>query len=118
MTRRSFPTSSPKANVPPRPTATTGGGLANWLLVHDWGIWFRLEDIQGYNPLQLQRYVDYIDALNGHRQEYHERDLFPAGLTSPLLDLLNLRYLIVPADAAGARRSGAAAGRAAHGLHG
>ena len=41
----------------------------------------------------------YIDALNGHRQEYHERDLFPAGLPSPLLDLLNLRYLIVPADA-------------------
>ena len=34
-----------------------------------------------------------------HRQEYHERDLFPAGLTSPLLDLLNLRYLLVPADA-------------------
>jgi hypothetical protein len=73
-------------------------GPSNWLLVHDWGIWFGLEDIQGYNPLQTQRYVDYIDALNGHRQEYHERDLFPAGLSSPLLDLLNTRYLIVPAD--------------------
>jgi hypothetical protein len=74
-------------------------GPANWLLVHNWGSWFGVEDVQGYNPLQLQRYVDYIDALNGHRQEYHERDLFPAGLASPLLDLLNVRYLIVPADA-------------------
>ncbi len=70
-----------------------------WLLVHNWGTWFGLEDIQGYNPIQTRRYVEYIDALNGHRQEYHERDLFPAGLTSPLLDLLNVRYLIVPADA-------------------
>jgi hypothetical protein len=74
-------------------------GPANWLLVHNWGTWFGVEDIQGYNPLQSQRYVAYIDALNGHRQEYHERDLFPAGLRSPLLDLLNLRYLLVPADA-------------------
>ena len=74
-------------------------GSANWLLVHNWGTWFGLEDIQGYNPLQTRRYVAYIDALNGHRQEYHERDLFPAGLASPLLDLLNLRYLIVPSDA-------------------
>ena len=67
--------------------------------MHNWGTWFGVADIQGYNPVQLQRYVEYIDALNGHRQEYHERDLFPAGLTSPLLDLLNLRYLLVPADA-------------------
>jgi hypothetical protein len=58
-----------------------------------------VEDLQGYNPLQTQRYVEFIDALNGHRQEYHERDLFPAGVASPLLDLLNLRYLLVPADA-------------------
>jgi hypothetical protein len=71
----------------------------SWLLVHNWGTWFGVEDIQGYNPLQTQRYVEYIDALNGHRQEYHERDLFPAGLASPLLDLLNARYLLVPADA-------------------
>jgi hypothetical protein len=74
-------------------------GPSNWLLVHNWGTWFGVEDTQGYNPVQTQRYVEYIDALNGHRQEYHERDLFPAGLASPLLDLLNLRYLLVPAEA-------------------
>jgi hypothetical protein len=74
-------------------------GPVNWLLVHNWGTWFGVEDMQGYNPLQTQRYVELIDALNGHRQEYHERDLFPAGLDSPLLDLLNVRYLLVPAEA-------------------
>ncbi len=71
----------------------------NSLLVVDWATWFGLEDVQGYSPTQIQRYVEYIDALNGHRQEYHERDIFPGGITSPLLDLLNLRYLIVPGDA-------------------
>ena len=74
-------------------------GPANWLLVFNWGTWFGLDDIQGYNPVLVQRYVDYVDAMNGHRQEYHEADLFPGGLESPLLDLLNVRYLIVPADA-------------------
>jgi hypothetical protein len=71
----------------------------NWLLVHNWATWFGLDDIQGYNPIQLRRYVEYVDAMNGHRQEYHERDLFAGGLSSPLLNLLNLRFLIVPADA-------------------
>jgi hypothetical protein len=80
-------------------SATSLESGVSWLLVHNWGTWFGVEDIQGYNPLQTQRYVEYIDALNGHRQEYHERDLFPAGLRSPLLDLLNVRYLLVPADA-------------------
>jgi hypothetical protein len=71
----------------------------NWLLVHNWATWFGLDDIQGYNPIQLRRYVEYIDAMNGHRQEYHERDLFAAGLSSPLLNLLNFRFVIVPTDA-------------------
>lgn len=73
--------------------------LVNWLLVYNWGTWFGIDDIQGYNPLQVRRYVEYIDALNTHGQEYHERDLYPRGLASPLLDPLNMRYLIVPADA-------------------
>ncbi len=55
-----------------------------------------LEDIQGYNPLQVQRYVDLIAAVNGAQQEYHGANLYPGGLNSPLLDLLNVRYLIVP----------------------
>lgn len=73
--------------------------VVNWLLVYNWGTWFGIDDIQGYNPIQVQRYVEYMDALNTHGQEYHERDLYSRGLSSPLLDPLNMRYLIVPADA-------------------
>jgi hypothetical protein len=84
---------------PPQAYRNSWLGPANWLLVHNWATWFGLEDVQGYNPTQMQRYVEYIDALNGHVQEYHERDIFPHGIDSPLLDLLNLRYLVLPADA-------------------
>lgn len=55
-----------------------------------------LADIQGYDPLQIQRYVDLVSAMNGGPQEYHGADLYPAGTTSPILDLLGVRYLIVP----------------------
>jgi hypothetical protein len=57
-----------------------------------------LQDIQGYNPVQPARYVDYMTALNGHSQEYHGSYVFNEGFDSPLLNLLNARYLIVPAD--------------------
>lgn len=57
-----------------------------------------LEDIQGYNPLQVQAYVDLVTAMNGAPQEYHGSDLYPGGLGSPLLDLLNVRYLIIPSS--------------------
>ncbi len=56
-----------------------------------------LEDVQGYNPIQPQRYVAVMRALNGFAQEYHEANVYPSGLDSPLLDLLNARYILVPA---------------------
>ena len=56
-----------------------------------------LQSIQGYNAVQPARYYDYIKALNGEAQGYHNTDVFPRGLDSPLLDLLNVRYIIVPA---------------------
>jgi len=63
-----------------------------------------VHDIQGYNPLQLRVYVDYLAALNGRTQNYHHANLLPGGFASPLLDLLNVRYLLVdariPADRA------------------
>jgi hypothetical protein len=58
-----------------------------------------LQSIQGYNAVQPARYYDYIKALNGEAQGYHNTDVFPRGLDSPLLDLLNVRYIIVPAVA-------------------
>jgi hypothetical protein len=86
--------------LPPQAYRNHWLGPANWLLVHNWAMWFGIDDLQGYNPIQTQRYVEYVDALNGHRQEYHETDVFPAGINSPLLDPLNTRFFVVPADAA------------------
>ena len=57
---------------------------------------FGLDDVQGYNPVQPQRYVEFMRALNGFAQEYHEGNVYPSGLASPLLDLLNARYILVP----------------------
>ncbi len=86
-------------DLPPQAYRNHWLGPANWLLVLNWGTWFGLEDMQGYNPIHIRRYGEYIDALVGRRQEYHETNLFPEGLESPLLDPLNLRFLVVPADA-------------------
>lgn len=54
------------------------------------------EDIQGYNPLQLRRYAQYLAAINGGPDDYHWALAY--NLQSPLLDLLNLRYLLLRGD--------------------
>lgn len=57
-----------------------------------------LHDIQGYNPVQVQRYVELMAALNSYPQDYHDANVFPPGLDSPLLDLLNVRFVVIPSD--------------------
>jgi hypothetical protein len=57
-----------------------------------------LNGVQGYNAVHIARYDEYMTALNGRSQGYHNADVVPKGLDSPLLDLLNVRYMIVPAD--------------------
>src|SRR5207244_313052 len=57
-----------------------------------------LYDVQGYDPIQLSRYVDFVDALNGGvTQDYHTAYLLAAGAQSPLLNLLDIRYLLLDA---------------------
>jgi hypothetical protein len=56
-----------------------------------------LFDVQGYNPVQLVAYVDYLTALNGQPQNYHDAQVLETGLFSPLLDPLSVRYVVVPA---------------------
>jgi hypothetical protein len=68
------------------------------LLVNNRGTLHGLEDAQGYNPVQPRRFVEFLTALNGHPQEYHDANIYPAGFTSPLLDLLNIRYVVIPAE--------------------
>jgi hypothetical protein len=55
-----------------------------------------LQDIQGYNPIQLDRYVEFIEAINGVKLDYHDADIYQAGVRSSLLDLLNVRYVVIP----------------------
>ena len=70
------------------------------LLASNLGTPMGLHSIQGYNAVQLARYYEYIKALNGKSQGYHNTDVYPKGLHSPLLDLLNVRYIITPTVAA------------------
>ncbi|WP_119068618.1 YfhO family protein [Rubrobacter indicoceani] len=56
-----------------------------------------LYSIQGYNAVHLARYDEYLRAMNGVPQNYHDADVISAGVYSRLLDLLNVRYAIVPA---------------------
>ena len=67
------------------------------LLVSNLGTSSGLQSIQGYNPVHIARYDEYIRALNGTPQGYHNTDIAPQGLDSPLLDLLNVRFIVVPA---------------------
>lgn len=54
-----------------------------------------LQDVQGYNPIHLARYDQFIAALNGRPQNYRSAFVFWSGLHSPLLDLLNVRYVLM-----------------------
>ncbi len=74
----------------PRQTAFLASNLATPL---------GLQSIQGYNAVHVTHYDEYIEAVNEEAQNYHDTDVFPAGLDSPLLDLLNVRYIVVPAVA-------------------
>ncbi|MGI8474774.1 MAG: YfhO family protein, partial [Thermomicrobiales bacterium] len=69
---------------------------AQALLVNARAMTLKLDDVQGYNPVQLTRYVAFLNALNGASQNYHDAQILPGGLDSPLLDLLNVRYIVIP----------------------
>ena len=59
-----------------------------------------LYDVQGYNPIHLARFDAYMRVLNGRAQEYHQTAVLESGLDSRLLDLLGVRYIVVPAETA------------------
>jgi Bacterial membrane protein YfhO len=67
------------------------------LLVNNAATSYGLQDIQGYNAVHLALYDEYMTALNGQTQNRHFSDVLPEGLDSPLLDLLNVRYIVTPA---------------------
>ncbi|MFL5760604.1 MAG: YfhO family protein [Thermomicrobiales bacterium] len=69
---------------------------AQALLVNARAMSLGLNDVQGYNPVQLTNYSRFLRALNGSRQKYHDAQILPGGLLSPMLNLLNVRYIIIP----------------------
>ena len=79
--------SSPMLFVEPRTLALEANGRPMLAGLHS---------VQGYNPTHIARYDQFMSALNGDEQNYHFVDVYEKGLSSPLLDLLNVRYIIVP----------------------
>ena len=59
-----------------------------------------LQSIQGYNPVRVARYDEYMRALNSGVEQFshHFADVYDEDLDSPLLDLLNARYAVLPAE--------------------
>jgi len=65
------------------------------ILVNGRPMFLGLLETQGYNPLELGRYADFLVALNGAGQDYHTAYLLPSGVRSPMLDLLDVRYVVI-----------------------
>ncbi len=70
--------------------------LTSEILVNNRATILGLEDVQGYNTVQLSRYAEFMRRLNREPQEYRSLYVLGGGLESPLLDLLNTRYIVVP----------------------
>lgn len=59
----------------------------------------RLPAIGGYEPAILQTWVDYMRAAEGDKVVHSQRLLLPRNaLKSPLLDALNLKYVVTISD--------------------
>jgi hypothetical protein len=87
---RGYQFSAPLWSMDPAVQALEANGRAMLL---------ELQNVQGYNPTHIARYDEYMATLNeGYEQNYHFIDVFNEGLGSPLVDLLNVRYIIVPAQ--------------------
>jgi hypothetical protein len=73
-----------------------GSAQIQALLVATRATCLNLYDLQGYNPTQLQRYADFLQAANGVELNYHDAAVLASAITSPLIQLLNPEYVIVP----------------------
>ncbi|MGF1473439.1 MAG: YfhO family protein [Rubrobacteraceae bacterium] len=57
----------------------------------------RLQSIQVYHAVHLRRYDKYLEIMNDMTQNnYHTANVYTKGLDSPLLDMLNTRYIVTP----------------------
>ncbi len=69
---------------------------AQALLVNARAMSLGLNDIQGYNPMQFANYINAILFANHIEQNYHDSQVMPSGIESPILSMLNTQYIIIP----------------------
>lgn len=58
-------------------------------------IYLGMYETQSYNPVQLSRYADLMKAINGAPQDYHFADILPDASNLGLMDILNVRYILL-----------------------
>ncbi|HEX9015363.1 MAG TPA: YfhO family protein, partial [Chloroflexota bacterium] len=63
------------------------------LVPPNFGLLYGVEDLQGYLPLRLRSYAEYLAAVNGGQDDYHWA--LVRNFQSQLLDMLNMRYVMV-----------------------
>lgn len=68
------------------------------LLVNGRPMQLDLQQVSGYNPLQLLNFLRYLAVANGRFQDYHHADIFSTAAGSPLIDMLNVQYFVVDAS--------------------
>lgn len=67
-------------------------------LASNTGLVFRLFDATGYDNTALKRYVAFMTAANGGAVMIMDRHIFLDDYKSPLLDLLNVKYVVTGAE--------------------
>lgn len=75
----------------------------NRILAPNFATYYRLQSIEGYDPLYLNNYADYIAAMeqnlsNPSKPYGFNRIITPHNYKSPLFDFLNVKYLLSLTD--------------------
>jgi hypothetical protein len=68
------------------------------LLVNGRPMQLNLQQVSGYNPLQMLEFLRFLAVANGRYQDYHHADVFATAAGSPLIDMLNVEYFVVDAS--------------------
>jgi O-antigen/teichoic acid export membrane protein len=67
------------------------------------GMWYGIEDIRGYDSIIVQHYARTMDLVQPQSELLYNRiaplyEHYPEALDSPLLDVLNVRYVLTRPD--------------------
>jgi hypothetical protein len=69
--------------------------VKNGCFLENAGLWYRFQDIQGYDPLILKRYVQYINRSQDIPPDNKVVNMhYIADLDNPLINMLNLKYTV------------------------